>query len=157
MEKKASEIQKERIQEIEDKANILLDKCDTITLASVNKSGYPRICYVSKLRSVGFSEIYIVTGKRSKYHGKVTHFENNTKASVCYFIGGDSVTLIGNIEIVEDDNLKTELWRESDRRFFSKGTEDPKFRLLRFVTNEATFWIDGKFRTCTYKSKNKTP
>ena len=29
------------------------------------------------------------------------HFENNPKASVCYFLGGDSVTLIGNIELVE--------------------------------------------------------
>ena len=35
--------------------------------------------------------------------------------------------------------------------FFKKGIDDPKFRVLKFHTIEATFWIEGKFRTCKYK------
>lgn len=35
--------------------------------------------------------------------------------------------------------------------FSKKGTDDPKFRLIKFHTIEATFWIEGKFRTCKYK------
>lgn len=84
-------------------------------------------------------------------NGKATHFENNSKASVCYFCEGDSVTLIGDVEFVGDKEIQENIWRESDRRFFSKGIEDPKFRLLKFHTIEATFWIEGKFRTCKYK------
>lgn len=150
MEKTAAQIQKERIKEIEYKASQLLDKCNTVTLASINENGYPRICAISKIRSNSFKEIYFITSKRSKYNGKMTHFENNPKASVCYFLEGDSVSLIGNIEIIKDTELQSQLWRESDRRFFSKGIEDPKFRLLRFRAIEATFWIEGKFRTCKY-------
>ena len=151
MEKKASEIQKERIKELEDKANVLIKKCSVATLSSVNENGYPRTCVLSIARAEGFSDIYFVTSKRSKLNGKATHFENNPKASVCYFLGGDSVTLVGYVEFVEDKKLQEAVWNETDRKFFKNGIEDPKFRLIKFHTKEATFWIEGKFRTCKYK------
>ncbi len=150
MPKTAHEIQQERIREIEEKANRLLEKCDVLTLASVNEHGYPRICAVSKLKANGFSEIYFQTSKRSQYHGKATHFEHNTKASVCYYLGGDSVTLIGEVEIVQDMEIKKAFEQQCDQRFFKKGIADPRFVLLRFHVKEATFWIAGKFRTCRY-------
>ena len=151
MEKTASQIQKERTKELENKANALLKKCDVATLTSINEKGYPRTCLVSIARADTFSDIYFVTSKRSKINGKAVHFETNTKASVCYFHSGDSVTLIGNVEFVEDRELQETIWRETDREFFKKGIDDPKFRLIRFHTIEATFWIEGKFRTCKYK------
>jgi general stress protein 26 len=150
MGKTANEVQKERIKIIEEKASQLLDKCDVVTLASVNEKGYPRICTITKVRNDGFSEIYFMTSKRSHLNGKATHFENNTKASVCYFQGGDSVTLIGNVEIIVDMDEKRKFNNCCDRNFFKKGIEDPKCYLLRFRTSEATFWIEEKFRTCKY-------
>lgn len=152
MEKTYNEIQKERIKELEEKARILLEKCNILTLASVNENGYPRICAISKIKSNGFAEIYFMTSKRSHLNGKATHFENNTKASVCYHLGGDSVTLIGNVEIIEDMDEKRMFENDCDKNFFKKGIQDPKCYVLRFRTNEATFWIEGKFRTCKYKA-----
>jgi len=151
MEKTANDIQKERIREIEDKAAQLLDKCEVVTLASINENGYPRICAVTKLKSNGFSEIFFQTSKRSPYNGKATHFQNNPKASVCYTLDGDSVTLIGDVEIIEDMAVKKDFEENCDRRFFKLGIADPKHCLLRFRAIEATFWIGGKFRTCKYK------
>lgn len=151
MEKTASQIQKERIKELEDKANALLIKCDVATLTSINEKEYPRTCVLSIASAETFSDIYFVTSKRSDINGKATHFERNKKASVCYFLGGDSVTLIGNVEFVEDREIQEKIWKETDRKFFKKGIDDPKFRLIRFHTIEATFWIEGKFRTCKYK------
>lgn len=153
MEKTASNIQKERIKEIEEKATALLEKCDVVTLASINEKGYPRICSITKVKANGFLEVYFFTSKRSHLNGKATHFENNQKASVCYHLGGDSVTLIGDVEIIEDKTLRKEFDEYCDRNFFKKGVEDPKCYLLKFSTNEATFWIEGKFRTCKYKKK----
>lgn len=151
MEKKASEIQKERTRELEEKANMLIAKCKVATLTSINEKGYPRTCLLSIAKADGFSDVYFVTSKRSEINGKVTHFETNPRASVCYFLDGDSVTLIGNVEFVEDRDLQESVWNETDRRFFKKGIDDPKFRLIKFHTIEATFWIEGKFRTCKYK------
>ena len=150
MTKTAHEIQKERIREIEEKAAQLLEKCDTVTLASINEKGYPRICTVTRLKANGFTEIYFQTSKRSEYHGKATHFQNNPKASVCYSLGGDSVTLIGDVEIVQDMEVKKEFEQQCDTKFFKQGVADPRYVLLRFRVNEATFWIEGKFRTCRY-------
>ena len=149
--KTASEIQKERTKELEEKANALIRKCNTATLTSINGKGYPRTCLLSVAKAEGFSDIYFVTSKRSDINGKVTHFEKNPKASVCYFLEGDSVTLIGNVEFIEDRELQEAVWNETDRRFFKKGVDDPKFRLIKFHTVEATFWIEGKFRTCKYR------
>ena len=61
------------------------------------------------------------------------------------------MTLIGDVEFIEDRTLQEAIWKETDRKFFKKGIADPKFRLLHFHTTEATFWIEGKFRTCKYK------
>ena len=38
---------------------------------------------------------------------------------------------------------------------YLRGIADTKFRLLKFTTIEATFWIGGKFRTCKYKKVHK--
>ena len=140
MERTANEIQKERRKEIEDKADELIKKRDVATLTSINEKGYPRICVLSIAKTEEFSDVYFITSKRSPINGKATHFESNPKASVCYFLGGDSVTLIGNIEFVEDRETQESIW-----------SDDSKFRLLKFHTIEATFWIEGKFRTCKYK------
>ncbi|HWQ30761.1 MAG TPA: pyridoxamine 5'-phosphate oxidase family protein [Negativicutes bacterium] len=155
MEKTANEVQKERIRELEEKAEALLVKCEILTLASINENGYPRICSISKVRTNGFSEIYFMTSKRSHINGKATHFENNPKASVCYHLGGDSVTLIGEVEIVSDMEEKMKFDDVCDRRFFKNGVLDPRCYILKFSTNEATFWIEGKFRTCKYKYSHK--
>lgn len=151
MEKKASEIQKERTLELESKADDLIKKCNVATLTSINENGYPRTCILRIYKQEGYRKIYFVSSKRSHLNGKVTHFENNQKASVCYYLGNDSVTLIGEVEFVTDRKQIEEIWDESDKRFFSKGIDDPKFRLICFHTKEATFWIEGKFRTCKYK------
>lgn len=72
-------------------------------------------------------------------------------APAFFLLQGDSVTLIGNVEFVENRDVQEAVWNETDRRFFKKGIDDPKFRLIKFHTLEATFWIEGKFRTCKYK------
>ena len=149
--KTASQIQKERIKELEGKANALIQQCEVATLTSINEKGYPRTCLLSIAKADGFSDIYFVTSKRSEINGKATHFEKNPKASVCYFLNGDSVTLIGNVKFIEDRETQKAVWSETDRKFFKKGIDDPKFRLIKFHTIEATFWIEGKFRTCKYK------
>ena len=60
-------------------------------------------------------------------------------------------SFLGRVEFVTDRELQGKIWDDGDRGFFPKGIDDPKFRLIKFHTPEATFRIGGKFRTCTYK------
>ncbi len=152
MEKTASQIQKERAAALEQQADALLKRCPVATLTSLNEKGCPRTCALSVAKEEGFRDIYFVTSRRSAVNGKAAHFEADPRASVCYFLGGDSVTLMGEVEFVHDKALQAEIWAESDRRFFKNGIDDPKYRLLHFHTREATFWIGGRFRTCKYKT-----
>ncbi|WP_455721119.1 pyridoxamine 5'-phosphate oxidase family protein [Agathobacter sp.] len=151
MEKKASDIQKERIKEIELKADELVEKCDIMFVSSVTEKGYPRTCCVNKLIARGFKDVYFVTSKRSEKQGKAKHFETNTKSSICFQREGDSLTLIGEIENITDREEMQKLWNENDKAFFQKGIDDPKIRFYYFHTLEATFWIEHKFRTVKYK------
>lgn len=151
MELKASDIQKQRIKEIEEKADALVERSEIMFVSSVNEKGYPRTCCVSKLSSKGFRDIYFVTSKRSEKQGKAKHFETDKRSSVCFAQEGDSLTLVGEVFQVTDREEMQALWREDDKSFFPRGIDDPKIRFYHFHTLEATFWIEHKFRTIKYK------
>lgn len=109
---------------------------------------------MTKASDNGFKELYFITSKKSHLNCKTTYFENNPKTSVCHFKDNNSATLIGNVPFVEAKVFHEKLWLESHRNFFNQGVDDPKFRLLKFQTNEATFWIGNKFRTVKYKRRD---
>lgn len=74
------------------KAENLLSKCNVCTVASVSENGYPRICVLMPLRTIGIKEFWFSTGASGT---KVRHFKNNRKSGVTFYDGGDSVTLTG--------------------------------------------------------------
>lgn len=129
---------------LEIKASNLLNECPNISLASINEKGYPRVCVVSQLGNEGHTVIYLSTGTDSR---KVEDFKSNPKASISYHNGGDSVSLTGNISIVEDMDKKQELWQDWLINHFPEGVSDPNYCLLKFSTVEATIWIDQEFET----------
>ena len=126
------------------KAEELLAKCDVVTLASINEEGYPRVCVISKIKTEGIRTVWMATGTNST---KTTHFRQNPKASLCYYLGGDSVTLLGQIEIVHDAIIKQELWQDWFIAHFPKGASDPEYCILRFNAHQATCWIEQCFET----------
>jgi len=126
------------------KATELLTKCEVVTLASINEEGYPRICVMAKVRAEGIQTIWMATGSHST---KTGHFQKNPKASVCYFSGGDSVTLLGEIEIIHDAAIKQEMWQDWFIAHFPTGASDPEYCILRFDAQVATCWIKQCFET----------
>lgn len=128
---------------LQDKAAELLERCDFLTLASVNEEGYPRCCVMVKMKAEGYRTIWFSTGNSGK---KTSHFRKTPKASVCYYEENDSVTLVGDIEIVDDMEMKRALWGDWMLDFF-KGVDDPEYALLKFTAKEATMWIDSQFET----------
>ena len=130
------------------KAENLLSKCQVCTVASVSEKGYPRICVLMPLKTVGIKEFWFSTGTSGT---KVRHFKNNGKSGVTFYNGGDSVTLMGNMEIVTDTSVKSDLWEKYGdflgRHFPNGGKNDPEYCIIHFVANETTIYIDGDFET----------
>ena len=91
---------------MKEKAAELLQKCEVVTFASVNKEGYPRPVPMSKIAAEGISTIWMSTGADSL---KTIDFLSNPKAGLCFQEKGDSVALMGEVEVVTDEKLKQEL------------------------------------------------
>lgn len=129
---------------ITEKASSLLAGCTEVTLASVNENGYPRICVLSKTKTEGIKKVYVATGTRSI---KTGHFLENPKASVCVWKDGNSITLIGRVNVKQDRVIREEMWFDWFIEHFPGGIDDPDYCILEFETIEATLWIDGEFVT----------
>lgn len=127
-------------------AEELLSKCYVCSVASVSEEGYPRICILATLKSEGIKELWFSTGANGT---KVRHFKSNDKAGVTFYDGGDSVTLTGIMEIIEDTSIKQDLWKQwADflKNHFS-GADDPDYAVIKFKAKEATIFVGGEFAT----------
>lgn len=128
------------------KAEEVLARCEDVTIASVNADGYPRPVPVSIMKTEGCSEIWMSTGADSL---KTIEFLANPKAGLCYSNNGDSVAMRGNVEVVTDDDLRKEMWKDWMIYHFTKGPTDPNYVLLRFKGIDATIWISNEFAHLT--------
>lgn len=125
-----------------EKAAALLAQCGEVTLVSINAEGFPRPVPMAKGRTAGCNEVWMATGADSV---KVAEFRANPKAGLCYSSYGDSVALRGTVEVVTDDEIRSEMWQEWYAKHFPGGPADPNYVLLHFKGTEATFYIDQEF------------
>ncbi|MBB6214267.1 general stress protein 26 [Anaerosolibacter carboniphilus] len=127
---------------IRKKAIDIVSKAETTVLSSIDEGGRPRAVTMSNIKAEGLETIWFATGTSS---AKVKHYKENNKASVCYNNGNDGITLTGNIEIIEDMNIKNALWVDWFTAHFPGGATDPEYCILKFITKDAVLWIDNVF------------
>ena len=126
------------------KAAALLDKCGDVVLSSVSENGFPSPCVLAKIKSEGIHKLWFSTGLK----GTITiHFLKNPKAGVCFYSGGDGVTLTGKVTVRTDAATRAALWVDWFINHFPGGVDDPNYCVLEFEAEEATFWIDHEFLT----------
>lgn len=128
------------------KAEEVLARCEDVTVASVNADGYPRPVPMAIMRAIGFNEVWMSTGADAV---KTIEFRANPKAGLCYSSKGDSVAMRGTVEIVTNDELRKEMWKDWMIYHFTEGPTDPNYVLLRFVGKDATIWIENEFAHLT--------
>lgn len=127
---------------LKEKATEMLQRCEDVVLASINKEGYPRPVPMSKIAAEDFTTIWMSTGTNSL---KTIDFLSNPKAGLCFRDKGDSVALMGEVEVVTDEKHKQEYWQDWFIHHFPGGPTDPNYVLLKFTANHATYWIEGTF------------
>lgn len=127
------------------KAEKLLGGCPTCSVSSITENGYPRICVLMNIKNEGVKTLYFSTGTSSN---KVRHYKKNPKAGVTFYSGGDSVTLTGNMAVLNDKKEKDALWQDWMAKHFPKGgKDDPEYAVIKFTAEEATIYIDEEFKT----------
>ena len=131
----------------------LIETSKAVYLTTIDSEGYPITRAMFNLRNKEqfpeFSkffacldnefEIYISTNTSSS---KVDHIKNNPKISV-YFCDPEDfkgVMFGGEVEIIDDMDIKRKIWLDWWTRYYIKGLEDPDYALLRLNPKNARFY-----------------
>jgi len=131
----------------------LIESSKAAYLTTINSEGYPITRAMFNLRNkeqfpefyeffVNQSnkfDIYISTNTSSS---KIDHIKQNSKIAV-YFCDPEDfkgVMLGGDVEIVDDVDIKRKLWLEWWTKYYSKGLEDPDFTLIRLIPKNARLY-----------------
>ncbi|SJZ92339.1 General stress protein 26 [Pilibacter termitis] len=134
---------------LEERAEVILQEAQAVTLASIAEEGYPRPMAMTKIFSKGIQEIYFETVERAEGPTKVKQFLANNKAGLEFHKGNDTVTIFGEIEVI-DDKATIEEIRSLAKKVYFQNAERENYRLLKFTAKRALFAIDGQFKRQEY-------
>ncbi len=86
--------------------------------------------------------IYFSTNTLSR---KIREIKSNPRASVyyCHPEQFHGLTLIGDIEIVDDSEIRKALWNEGWERYYPQGPDDPDHTVLRLYPKLAMGWYQA--------------
>jgi general stress protein 26 len=151
--------------EVEEAKKISLELMETskaIYLTTIDSEGYPITRAMFNLRNKEqfpeftdfFNEldspfeIYISTNTSSS---KTSHIRENPKISIYYCEPEDfkGVMFGGDVEIIEDMDIKQNLWLEWWTKYYRKGLEDPDYTLLKLEPKVAHVYY--KLQKITFK------
>ncbi len=129
-----------------DKAEWVLNHSDNVILCSLTEDGYPRPVALSLVESRGLLEVWMVTFASSI---KAGNFRNDPRAGMSIVRGNDSITMTGTVDVIDDENLKREIWKDYFTMYF-KDPDDPEYCPLRFNARDAALWIDGELNRMSF-------
>ncbi|MCL2843037.1 MAG: pyridoxamine 5'-phosphate oxidase family protein [Oscillospiraceae bacterium] len=125
-----------------EKANELIKTFAYASFGVIDEHGYPSVSAVSLQNPENISELYLTTTLDSN---KAKRLQKNNKASINCYTSMNNITLVGETEIVSDQETKSKYWQDwvalgSD--VYPGGVSDPNYCFIRFTTKRVTLWID---------------
>jgi len=85
---------------------------------------------------------YVIYFSTNTSSSKIDHIKENPKVSV-YFCDTEQfkgVMFGGEIEVIDDMEIKRQFWLDRSVRYYPKGLEDPDYTILRFNPKDARFY-----------------
>lgn len=119
----------------------LIDRQEVCFLSFINDAGFPTTrTMLNPRKRQGIKEFYLTTNSASQ---KVQSLLINNRAGL-YFYDRNTyrgAAFIGTIEIIRDQTVKDEIWREMDTIFYESNT-DPDYCVLKFTANAVRYYQD---------------
>lgn len=119
----------------------LIDRQEVCFLSFINDAGFPTTrCMLNPRKRQGIKEFYLTTNSGSQ---KAQSLLINNRAGL-YFYDRNTyrgVAFTGTVEIIHDQNIKDEVWRDMDTIFYESNT-DPDYCVLKFTANAARYYQD---------------
>ena len=131
----------------------LIETAEIAYVTSIGNHGYPYTRAMFNLRNKeqfpkqailfsdqGFDFMTLFTTNTSSL--KMSQIVNNPKVSVyyCHPKKFQGLMLSGDIQIVDDSDLRHAVWNEGWERYYPNGPDDPDHTILRLNPKFATGW-----------------
>ena len=75
-------------------------------------------------------------------------FIKNPKASIYFYNKGrfkyEGIMLTGIMEVLQDDEIKQEIWSTGDTMYYKQGVTDPDYCVLKFTAIKGRYYCDLK-------------
>jgi len=119
-------------------ANTSIKKCDSAYMGVIDQDGFPSVSTVSFINPENILELYFATGLEGN---KTKRLAINSKASVCCNPKEGNITLVGEAEILTDQESKSRHWLSWFNEIFEGGETDPNYVIIKFTTKRASLWL----------------
>ena len=111
-----------------------IQKQKTIFIGSVDEEGFPNIKAMFTPRKIEGNCFYFSTNTSSM---RTQQFIRNPKASIYSYNRGrfkfEGIMLTGTMEVLQDDEIKREIWCTGDTMYYKQGVTDPDYCVLKFT------------------------
>ena len=118
----------------------LIEKQSISFISSVDENGFPNTkAMLPPVKREGIKTFYWHTNSPSK---RVQQYRNNPKACIyfCdkrYFRG---VMLKGKMEVLDDNGIKKELWKDEYSMYYKDGMDGGDFIILKFTAESGRYY-----------------
>ena len=122
-----------------------IQKQKTIFIGSVDEDGFPNMKAMFTPRKIEGNCFYFSTNTSSM---RTQQFRKNPKASIYSYNRGrfkfEGIMLTGTMEVLQDDDIKREIWCTGDTMYYKQGVTDPDYCVLKFTAIRGRHYCDLK-------------
>ena len=134
----------------------LMQTAENVYLATTGENGYPDIRSIFNLRNseqyptlahlfLEHDEDYMVLISTNTSSVKVKELRRDPRAALYYCLPGQihGMMLSGDMELLQDDELRRVVWVDGWERYYPQGYLDPDFTVLRMYPKLASGWYQA--------------
>ena len=121
------------------KANEFIKTRNDASFSVLDENGYPSASAVWLIGQENISEIYFSTIVGSNKYKRI---QKSNKVSICCYSEFNNLTLVGEAEILTDQEAKTKHWQEPFIHIYPGGETDPTYCIIKFTTKRVSAHID---------------
>ena len=129
-----------------EKANKIIKTCDAAYFGVIDEDGYPSVSTVSPTGTESIQEVFFTTNIGGN---KEKRLRKSSRASICFRSGNDNITLVGDAEILTDQETKSRMWQDWFISHYPGGETDPNYIVVKLTTKRVSLWVDFEIAEAT--------
>lgn len=120
-----------------------IQKQKVALIASVDEEGFPNMKAMFVPRKMEGNSFYFTTNTSSL---RSQQYMKNPKASIYFYNKGrfkyEAVMLTGIMEVLQDEEIKREIWRDGDTMYYKQGVSAPDYCVLKFTAERGRHYCN---------------